>query len=199
MSDPITLLDAAMQAQWTQRGYTATPLLYGFREAARTRELGAVLLGAGRIVYHWGVWTTPEASAGALEKPHGHAHRAGRDYAVAADVFTVHCHGYDAAFPEATAPGAERAHDAAAWLLRQHFFGVLQWVVRSNSWLLEYGSQTLVRDPAERRIGELLRAEFSVRFSLREAPEHPFQYPEQKPVGAVVGASGQQTKVVEVP
>ena len=199
MSGPVTLLDTEMQAQWTARGYGLTPLLYGYREAERTKNIDAVLLGHGRIVYHWGSWARPEASAGTIAPAHGHAHRAGRDYAAAHDLFTVHCHGYDPAFKDATAAGGERAHDDAAWQLRELFFGVLQWVVRKNRWFLEHGQPTLVRDPAERRIGELVRVEFTVRFAMREAPEYPFQYPETKPVGAVVGASGDLTTTVEVP
>lgn len=199
MSDPITLLDTEMQTQWTARGYDATPLIYDFREVVRTQDLDAVLLGNGRIVYHWGTYASPEASAGNIEKAHGHVHRSGRDCAVSHSLFTVHCHGYDPAFPDASAAGAARAHDGAAWKLHERFFGVLQWVVRKSRWLLEYGSPTLVRDPAERRIGELVRVEFTVRFAMREAPELPLQHPETKPVGAVVGASGDPTTTVEVP
>jgi hypothetical protein len=195
---PHVALDNAMQALWTARGYTSTPLVYGYREAMRTRDLDAVVLGHGRIVYHWGAWPGPEASAGAIEKPHYHAHRSGRDYASAPDLFTVHCHGYDPSFPDYSAAGAEIANDAAAWLLREKFFGILQNVVRRNNWLLEYGSPLLVRDPMERRLGEVCRVEFTIRFSLREAPEVPIEYPTPEPQGAVVGQSGDETTVVEV-
>lgn len=198
MSGPITLLDTAMQAEWVARGYTPTPLIYGYREVERTKDIDAVLLGNGRIVYHWGAWARPEANAGTIAPSHGHAHRSARDFAVSHSLFTVHCHGYDPDFKDATAPGAERAHDNAAWVLHEAFFGVLQWVVRTSRWFLEYGQPVLVRDPAERRIGELLRAEFTLRLALREAPEYPLQNPETKPVGAVVGESGEETKVVEV-
>jgi hypothetical protein len=192
-------LDDAMQAAWTARGYTATPLVYGYREALRTRDIDAVLLGNGRIVYHWGAWKGPEAGAGSIELAHGHVPLAARNYAAAHDLFTVHCHGFDPAYPDATATGGELAHDDAAWALRELFFGVLQSVVRESRWLLEYGAPVLIRDPAERRIGELIRVEFTVRFGLREAPEYPFQYPKTKPVGAVVGVSGDKTTTVEVP
>ncbi len=198
MSIP-TQLDVAMQAEWVARGYTSTALIYDFREVERTKELDAVLLGNGRIVYHWGAWSKPESSAGSIQLAHGHAHRAARNFAAAHDIFTVHCHGFDPDFPDASAAGAARAHDSAAWALRELFFGVLQWVARKSRWFLEHGNQILVRDPADRRIGELLRAEFTLRAALREAPEYPFQYPETKPVGAVVGASGDETTIVEVP
>lgn len=194
---PHVALDAEIQSQWTARGYTATPVLYGFREATRTKDIDAVVLGNGRIVYHWGAWPGPDASAGEIEKAHHHAHRSGRDYAAAADLFTVHCHGFDPAKPDYTSPGAELAHDAAAWLLREKFFGVLQDVVRRMRCTLEYGAPLLVRDPLERRIGELVRVEFTIRFAMREAPEVPLQNPTPKPQGAVVGQSGNETAVVE--
>lgn len=195
---PHVALDAEMQAQWTAREYTATPLLYGFKEAARTKDIDAVVLGNGRIVYHWGSWPGPEASAGTIEKSHGHGHRTGCDYATAPDLFTVHCHGFDATKPDYTSAGAELAHDSAAWLLREKFFGVLQWVVRKNRWLLEYGTPVLVRDPLERRLGELLRVEFVIKFALREAPEQPIQTPEPKAVGAVETPDQNEVIIVEV-
>lgn len=194
---PHAALDAAVQSLWTARGYTLTPVLYGYREAMHTKDLDRVVLGHGRIVYHWGAWPGPEASAGTIEKAHGHVHRSGRDYAVAPDLFTVHCHGFDPTKPDATAAGAELAHDAAAWLLREKFFGVLQNVVLRNRWSLAYGAPILVRDPAERRLGELVRVEFTVKFSLREAPEVALQNPTPKPQGAVIGESGEETIVVE--
>jgi hypothetical protein len=197
MSGPITALHAAMQARWTARSYTATPLLYGFREAARTKDLDAVVLGNGRIVYHRGSWPGPDASAGQYDPAHHHAHRAGRDFAAYGTLFTVHCHGFNPLFPDATSAGGEVAHDDAAWLLEEMFFGVLQWVVRANTWKLEYGSPIIVRDPQERRLGELVRAEFTIKFAMREAPEYPFQYPEVKPNGAVIGASGNENPIVE--
>lgn len=197
MSGPIVALETALQARWTARGYSATPLLYGFRQAARTKDIDAVVLGNGRIVYHRGSWPGPEASAGQYELAHHHAHRSGRDFAAYGTLFTAHFHGFDPSFPDATSAGGEAAHDDAAWLLEELFFGVLQHVIRDNTWKLEYGSPVIVRDPLERRIGELVRAEFTIKVSMREAPEYPFQYPEVKPNGAVVGASGTETKIVE--
>lgn len=63
--------------------------------------------------------------------------------------------------------------------------------------MLEYGSPVLVRDPGERRLGELIRVQFTVRFSLREAPEVPTEYPTPKPQGAIIGESGLETPIVE--
>ena len=48
-----------------------------------------------------------------------------------------------------------------------------------------------------RRIGELIRMEFTIRFSLREAPEVALQNPTPMPQGAVIGESGDETTVVE--
>ncbi len=198
-TDPITALNTALQALWVTRAYTATPLLYGFREATRTKGIDAVTLGYGRIVYHRGSWPGPEASAGEYDPAHHHVHKAGRDFAAYGTLFTVHMHGFNPAFPDATSAGSELAQDAAAWLLEERFFGVLQNVVRGSTWKLSYGAPFIVRDPVEKRHGELVRAEFTVKFSMREAPVYPFQYPENKPSGAVVGASGDETLVVEVP
>ncbi len=199
MSGPVAALETALQSRWTARGYTPTPLLYGFRQATRTKELDAVLLGHGRIVYHRGSWPGPEASSGEYDSAHHHAHKAGRDFAAYGTLFTAHIHGFDPAYPDVTSTGGECAHDDAVWLLEEMFFGVLQHVVRANTWTLSYGTPVLIRDPMERRLGELVRAEFTVKFSMREAPVYPFQYPENKPSGAVVGASGDETLVVEVP
>lgn len=182
---------------WTARGYAATPCLYGFREATRTKDIDAVTLGHGRIVWHLGAWPGPEAAMGEINKAHHHAHKTGRDFAVSESLFTVHCHGFNPAYPDATSAGAELAHDLAAWELHEKFFGVIQNAVNQCSLVLEYGSPVLVRDPAERRIGELIRVQFTVRFSMREAPEVATEYPTPKPQGAIVGESGLETPIVE--
>jgi hypothetical protein len=190
-------LSTALQALWTARGYASTPVLYGYREALRTKDLDAVLLGHGRVVYHLGAWPGPDASMGSIEKAHHHAHRTGRDFAASLSLFTAHCHGFNPVYPDATSTNAELAHDAAAWQLHERFLGVLQNIVRASKLVLEYGAPVLVRDPAERRLGELIRMEFTIRFSLREAPEVALQNPTPKPQGAVIGESGEETTVVE--
>ncbi len=198
MSDPLRLA-TALGTLWTARGYTATPLLYGYREVVRTKDIDAVTLGHGRVVWHLGAWPGPDASMGDINKEHHHAHRTGRDYAASNSLFTAHCHGFDPAYADATSAGGELAQDAAAWKLHELFLGVLQNAVRRCTSTLEYGAPFIVRDPGQCRHGELIRVEFTVTFSMREAPELPFQYPENKPSGAVVGASGDETLVVEVP
>lgn len=197
MTAPLLALNTSIQSLWTSRGYTLTPIVYGYREATRTRDLDAVLLGHGRVVYHLGAWPGPDASMGSIEKAHHHAHRTGRDYAASLSLFTAHFHGFNPAYPDATSTNAELAHDAAAWQLHERFCGVLQNVVRGMSCVLEYGTPVMVRDPAERRLGELVRVEFTVKFSLREAPEVALQNPTPKPQGAVIGESGEETIVVE--
>lgn len=190
-------IETKRAALWTARGYAATPCLYGFREATRTKDIDAVTLGHGRIVWHLGAWPGPEAAMGEINKAHHHAHKTGRDFAVSESLFTVHCHGFNPAYPDATSAGAELAHDLAAWELHEKFFGVIQNAVNQCSLVLEYGSPVLVRDPAERRIGELIRVQFTVRFSMREAPEVATEYPTPKPQGAIVGESGLETPIVE--
>lgn len=190
-------IETKRAALWTARGYTATPCLYGFREAARTKDIDAVTLGHGRIVWHLGAWPGPDAAMGEINKAHHHAHKTGRDFAVSESLFTVHCHGFNPAFPDATSSGSELAHDLAAWELHEKFFGVMQNAVNQCSLVIEYGSPVLVRDPAERRIGELIRVQFTVRFSMREAPEIATEYPTPKPQGAIIGESGLETPIVE--
>ena len=196
MSDPLRLA-AKLNELWAARGYASTPCLYGFREAMRTKDIDAVTLGHGRIVWHLGSWPGPESDLGPIGKDHHHAHKTGRDYAASFDLFTVHCHGFDPAYPDATSTGAELAHDTAAWKLHEKFFGVLQSAVIQNTSKLEYGSRLFVRDPAERRFGELIRVQFTVRFSMREAPEVATENPTPKPQGAVIGESGLETPIVE--
>ena len=190
-------IETIRAALWTARGYAATPCLYGFREAMRTKDIDAVTLGHGRIVWHLGSWPGPEADMGTINKAIHHAHKTGRDYAVSESLFTAHCHGFDPAYPDATSAGGELAHDLAAWALHEKFFGVIQRAVNQSACVLEYGSPVLVRDPGERRIGGLIRVQFTVRFSLREAPEVATQYPTPKPQGAIIGESGLETPIVE--
>jgi hypothetical protein len=194
---PLLALNTAFQSLWVARGYTLTPVVYGYREAMRTKDLDAVVLGHGRVVYHLGAWPGPDASMGSIDKAHHHAHPTGRDFATSLSLFTAHFHGFDPAYPDATSTNGELAHDAAAWQLHERFLGVLQNVVRRMTLVLEYGDPELVRDPAERRLGELIRMEFTIRFSLREAPEVALQNPTPEPQGAVVGESGDETIVVE--
>ena len=190
----------ALEARWAALGYTATPLLYGFREVARTKDIEAVTLGHGRIVYHAGSWPGPDANAGTMSHVHGHVHRSGRDYGSDAVLFTAHIHGHNPAFPDPTASGAECAHDDICWALKEMFFAAVKHVQIANKWhSVQYGSEVWVRDPEQRRLGELLRVEFLINVGLRSAPEYPFQQFEQKPVGAAVGQSGNETIVVEVP
>jgi hypothetical protein len=190
----------AMEAQWTAKGYDSTPLVYGFREARRTKDIDAVVLGHGRIVYHPGTWPGPEADAGQMSNEHAHAFRTGRNYGSDAMVWTVHCHGFDPAYPDATAENAECAHDDICYALREMFFSVVKYVQLTGPWKnLEYRAAKWVRDPEERRFGELLRCEFAFTVGMREAPILPIQYPEVKPSGAVIGASGNENIIVEVP
>lgn len=190
----------ALEARWNALGYTATPLLYGFREVARTKDIEAVTLGNGRIIYHPGSWPGPDANAGTMSHTHGHAYRSGRNYGSDAVLFTAHLHGLDPAYPDATAPGAECAHDDICWAFKEMFFAAVKHVQITKKWhSVQYGSEVWVRDPEQRRLGELLRVEFSINVGLRMAPEYPLQQFQQKPVGAVVGESGNETIVAEVP
>lgn len=117
-------IEAIRAALWTARGYTATTCLYGFREAMRTKDLDAVTLGHGRIVWRLGSWPGPEADMGTINKAIHHAHKAGRDYAVSESLFTAHCHGFNPAYPDATSTGGELAHDLAAWAYMKSFLAL---------------------------------------------------------------------------
>lgn len=183
---PIRDFKTAMAAKWVANGFTDTPLLYGFREVIRTKSIEAVALGNGRIVWHAGSFAGAGSNAGELTHEHVHPTTTGRSVANSWNVFTVHCHGLDPAYPDATAEDAELAHDDAAWRLREMFFGALPDVASANKWLLQYGSQTWVRDPEQRRIGELLVCEFSIRFAIRSLPVYPKTPFTQKPTGVVV-------------
>lgn len=199
MSIPKQFRDA-MDARWLAKGYSDTPLLYGYREVARTKSIDAVTLGNGRIVYHPGAYTGPLASAGQMSNEHAHAHPNARAYGSFSMLWTVHCHGFDPAYPDATSEGAECAHDDICVALKEMFFSVAKAAQVSNSWKpIEYGPGQWVRDPAERRHGELLVVEFSITVSMREAPELPIEYPTPKPTGIVILPNGNQATIVEVP
>lgn len=199
MSGPIVTLKNEMAARWIQLGYAATPLLYDFHEVARLRDLSSVTAGTGRVIYHWGQYTSPEAAAGEVRAQHSHSHISGRTVATSADVFTVHCHGYDPVFADAGVDGATAAHEDVAWRLLEMFVAAIKWVVSHNRWLIETRAKTLVRDPDVRRFGELVRLDFSVLFSIRADPLYSLQHPEQKPTGAVAPTGDNETIIVEVP
>jgi len=195
----ILQFSTALEAHWDAKGYASTPLLYGYGEVSRTKDLDAVALGHGRIVYHAGAWPGPESNAGQMSNEHAHAFRSARAFGSDAVLWTVHIHGFDPAFPDRAAPGAERAQDNRCWALKEMFFGAAKHVQIAGSWKgFQYLSETWVRDPAERRFGELLRCEFSFTVSMREAPEVPIEYPTTEPRGSVIAPSGEEITVVEV-
>jgi hypothetical protein len=191
------MLGSEMAARWVTLGYD-TPLLYDFNEVVRVRDIDAVAAGNGRIIYHWGAYSSPEAVAGEVRPAHPHSFLSGRSVAASIDTFTAHFHGYDPNFPDAGAPGATAAHEDVAWRLMEMFVAALKWVVPKNQWFMETRAKTLVRDPAQRRLGELVRLEFAVMFSIRADPLYPLQNPITKPTG-VVQAAGGPVIVVEVP
>lgn len=188
----------AMEARWTAKGYTSTPLLYGYREVIRTKSLDAVSLGHGRIVYHPGAYPGPRAAAGQMSNEHAHAFKTGRNYGSFSILWTVHIHGFDPAYPDPTSENAECAHDDVCIALQEMFFSVVKYVQLTGPWKnLEYGVGQWVRDPEGKRFGEVLVTEFSFTASAREAPEVATEYPTPKPQGAVIGESGNETTVVE--
>lgn len=195
MSGPIAALRTAFEAKFTSL-FQTTPIRYGFREVAKTRSLDAVTLGHGRIVWHAGTWPGPEANAGEIEAAHGHPTTTGRSVSNSWNIFTVHCHGLDPAFPDPTADGAEAAHDDVAWRLREMFFGQLPEVVSGNRWLLRYGAQVWIRDPEQQRLGEVLKCEFAVKFAIRSLPVYPKTQFTQEPTGVVKTVSGNETTIV---
>lgn len=188
----------AMAARWAAKGYGAIPLIYGYREVARSKSIDAVLLGNGRIVYHAGAYPGPQSNAGQMSNEHAHPYMTGRAFGSDAVLFTAHLHGFDPAFPDPTGPGGECAHDDRCWALKEVFFSVAKFVQLTGPWKgFQYSSALWIRDPEQRRLGELMRCEFSFSVSMREGPEVPFEYPTPLPQGAVVGQSGNETIVVE--
>lgn len=198
MSGPIALLKSQMAARWTTLGYP-TPLVYDFHEVGRLRDLTAVNAGNGRVIYHWGAYSSPEAAAGEIRNQHAHAKNNGRTVATSPDIFTVHCHGFDPAFPDPGTDGATAAHEDVAWRLLEMFVAALKWVVPKNKWFFEPGPKTLVRDPERARFGELIRLQFTILFSIRADPLFPIQTPVPEPTGTVVPPGGTPTNIVEVP
>jgi hypothetical protein len=198
MTGPIEALKTGIDARWLELGYADTPIVYGYKEAQRTRDIDAVALGNGRIVYHLGGFPGPDASAGDMRLAHAHATIAGRTVGTAGTLFTVHLHGFDATFADDSTPEAQLAHDNICWRLREMFYAVLFHVVPQNRWFMTHGPQTIVRNPTERRFGEVLRCEFNIDFSIRSAPEYPFVHPIPKPTGIVTTPNGNNVTLVEV-
>lgn len=189
--DPINALREALDAEWLRLTYDV-PLVYGYREARRTKDLDAVAAG-GRIVWHAGAWPGPDAAAGELDADPLQAYEAGRNVATHWAMFTVHCHGYDPAFPDEGVAGGEAAHDGMTWRLMQAYLGAISKVIPANGWYRRVGAPVWVRDPAERRFGELIRFEMQVSFGVREWPAYPLQTLTPVPTGKVVTPNGTVT------
>lgn len=194
---PFRTFQNALVAKWAEIAY-ATPLRYGYREAQRSRDLDAVTLGNGRIVWHAGTWPGPESSAGEIVHEHRMPTTTGKSVSTSWNIFTVHCHGYDPEYPDENVDGGELAHDDVCWRLREMFFGVLPGVVNSAPVRgeLQYGGHKWVRDPNERRFGELLRSEFVVSFAIRSLPVYPKTPFTQEPTGQVVTPNGSVVTIV---
>lgn len=183
MSGPIKRLFDATHARWTELGY-AWPLKYGQREAYR-QDLDPVALHGGRVVMHAGL-PGEEGDAGELDATILQAYDTAQSIATDWSTFTVHCHGYDA-----SAPDNELLQDDAAWLLKQAFFGAFQFSLPAPlGHYMRLVSQVWVRNPQERRFGELIRLVVQVSFAIRQAPGYPVQTAVPVPKTSVVTPGG---------
>jgi hypothetical protein len=157
-----------LSARWSVLGF-AEPLKYGHREAHR-QDLDPVVSTGGRVVMHAGAPGAEDADAGELDMQVLGAHDAAPNVATDWALFTVYCHGYDAA-----APDDELAQDDAAWGLKQAFLGVLFDEKAGLGHYVRLREQVWRRSPQERRFGELIRLVFEASFGVRAAPELPTQ------------------------
>ncbi len=202
MSTPYETFRTAMAARWDEiisygafEQYGQPALLYGYNEANLIRNLDAVVAGKGRIVHHAGDWPGPQASAGELSGNPMQAHASGRNVATYWSMFTVHCHGYDPAYPDPSVPGVAARHEDAAYLLMQAYLGALAYVAPANGWYRRETKPEWVRDPEQRRFGELLRFQISLLWGVRRAPIYPTVYLTPKPTGIVETPNGDVTIV----
>lgn len=187
MSGPIRQLEAAMSAEWTRLAHTST-LAYGHREVLRTKDLDAVTLGNGRIVYHAG--TYPTGAAGELSATVMAVHESAPNVATHWNLFTVHCHGFDASYPDENVAGAQAAHDDAAWCLMEQFVGAIIHVTSIKRWFYRLNEPEWVRDPLVCRFGETLVFTVAVSFGVRQALLYPKQYPTPQPTAIVETPAG---------
>lgn len=187
MSGPLGTFAAAMAAEWVRLGHTST-LAYGHREVVRTKDLDAVALGNGRIVYHAG--TYPTGSAGELSAAVMAVHESAPNVATHWSLFTVHCHGYDMSFPDENVASAQAAHDDAAWCLMEQFVGAFVYITSINKWFYQLSEPEWVRDPLERRFGEKIMFTVAASFGVRQAPLYTKQYPTPKPTAIVDTLAG---------
>lgn len=178
----------AMKAEWARLGHDSA-LAYGHREVVRTKDLDMVTLGNGRIVFHAGSY--PSGSAGELSATViDDGHDSGFNVATHWNVFTVHCHGFDASYPDENADGAQEAHDDAVWTLMEQFVGAFVRIASIQKVFYRISEPEWVRDPMERRFGEKLMFQVAVSFGVRQAPEYPKQHPTPQPTAIVETPAG---------